>query len=305
MSGFFDLQVNGYAGVDFNSPDLMGEQLLAACSRIREDGVDQFLLTLITDSIPSLQSKIQNILKLRSQDKFLTEVIRGFHIEGPFISPKKGYIGAHPAEHACYADIRQMESILKAGDGLIDLVTLAPEMDPGFHVTRFLADRGIVVAAGHTDANLVQLQGAIDHGMTMFTHLGNGCPHEMNRHDNIISRVLSLSDQIWISIIADGVHVPYFVIKNMLRLTGFSKVVVVSDTMSAAGSPPGLHSIGNRFVLVGADGVPRSEDGTHLIGSGTSLKQMATNLKRELLLSDAEVDLLTKRNPRRVLERTS
>ena len=97
-------------------------------------------------------------------------------------------------------------------------VTLAPERDNGFAVTRMLAGRGIIVSAGHTDATLEELRGAVDAGLSMFTHVGNGCPMHMNRHDNIVQRALSLSDRLWLCFIADGAHVPFVALGNYLRL---------------------------------------------------------------------------------------
>ena len=86
-----------------------------------------------------------------------------------------------------------MKRLLDAAGGLTKVVTLAPERDPGFRVTRMLARKNVIVSAGHSDASVDQLQAAIDAGLAMFTHLGNGCPMQMHRHDNIIQRVLSLS----------------------------------------------------------------------------------------------------------------
>lgn len=301
MSGYIDLQINGYAGVDFNSDTLTLEDLRGACGRLQEDGVESILLTLITDSIPNMRRKIANVVDLIRQDELIRETVAGLHIEGPFLSPKPGFIGAHPAIHAQPTDIGAMSSLLDAGEGHIRLVTLAPEMDPEDQLTRFLSDAGILVSAGHTDASLSELQSAIDNGLSMFTHLGNGCPMEMNRHDNIISRALSLADQLWISFIADGAHIPFFALRSYLKVTGLDRVVIVTDAIGAAGALPGHYTIGGRSVEVGEDGVPRSEDGSHLVGSGCTMKKMVENCREELLLETSEIDQLTKTNPGKLL----
>lgn len=301
MSGYIDLQINGYAGVDFNADNLSGDDLRTACERLQEDGVESILLTLITDSIPSMSRKIANVVDLMRQDELIRETVAGLHIEGPFLSPKPGFIGAHPANHAQPTDLGAMSTLLDAGEGHIRIVTLAPEMDPKDQLTRFLSDAGILVSAGHTDASLSELQSAIDNGLTMFTHLGNGCPMEMNRHDNIISRALSLSDHLWISFIVDGAHIPFFALRNYLKCTGLERVVIVTDAIAAAGALPGLYTIGGRSVEVGVDGVPRSEDGTHLVGSGCTMKKMVENCREELLLNAREIELITKVNSRKLL----
>jgi len=301
MNGYFDVQINGYAGVDFNSATLTLEQLRTACLRLQADNVDGILLTLITDSIPSLQAKIRNIVKLRKQDPVIARMVQGLHIEGPFISPITGYIGAHPAMHAQKTDLKAMDLLLEAGEGEIKLVTLAPEMDPNQQLTRHLTNEGILVAAGHSDASLDDLHAAIDAGLTLYTHLANGCPMMMNRHDNIISRVLSLADQLWISFIADGAHIPFFALKNYLKITGLDRVIIVTDAIAAAGAAPGVYQIGGQEVLVGEDGVPRSEEGTHFVGSGATMLQMDQRLQEELLFSPAQVKLVTSENPRKLL----
>ena len=114
------------------------------------------------------------------------------------------------------------------------LVTLAPERDPGLKVTRWLAGQAILVSAGHCDASTDQLRAAIDAGLSMFTHLGNGCPTTLHRHDNIIQRVLSLRKRLTISFIADGVHVPAAALGNYLRLAGVDRSIVVTDAITAA-----------------------------------------------------------------------
>src|SRR5690606_29138374 len=96
-----------------------------------------------------------------------------------------------------------------------------------FAVTRWLADQGILVAAGHSDASRDQLRGAIDAGLRLYTHLGNGCPGMMHRHDNIIQRVLSLADTLAISFIADGHHVPPMALRNYLAVVPEEQIVIV------------------------------------------------------------------------------
>ena len=191
-AGYVDLQVNGYAGVDFNRDGLTAEDLEAACRRLQRDGVAGILATVITDQIDAMQRRLAAIARIREMSPVVREIVLGIHIEGPFLNAAPGYIGAHPAAAARAADVETMQRLLDAAAGLTRIVTLAPECDASFAVTRFLADQGIRVSAGHCDPSLDQLRAAIDAGLSMFTHLGNGCPLMMHRHDNIIQRALSL-----------------------------------------------------------------------------------------------------------------
>jgi N-acetylglucosamine-6-phosphate deacetylase len=164
-----------------------------------------------------------------------------------------------------------------------------------------LSDRKIVVAAGHCDPSRELLEAAIDAGLSMFTHLGNGCPLTLERHDNIIQRVLSLSDRLWCSFIADGVHVPWWVLKNYLKTVGPARTIIVSDCMAACRAGAGTYRLGRTRIVVGADGVSRSSEGGYLAGSTIDLAESAARLRTFLGWGDQEVALATQINPRKAL----
>src|SRR5688500_8213196 len=95
---FFDLQVNGYAGVDFNQDGLTDAQLVTACERLSADGVVGFLATIITDALDNMLARLRNLAALRERHDVCRRLIRGVHIEGPFLSSANGYRGAHPLD---------------------------------------------------------------------------------------------------------------------------------------------------------------------------------------------------------------
>ncbi len=300
--GYVDLQVNGFAGVDFNEDELSADALHLACQRLREDGAAGFLPTIITAEFEAMTSRLARLAELRQADPLAQEMILGIHIEGPFISEVPGYVGAHPPAAVRPANLDAMQRLLEAADGLTRIVTLAPEHDADLQVTRHLADQGITVSAGHCDPSLEQLQAAIDAGLSMFTHLGNGCPGQINRHDNIIQRVLSLSEKLWISFIADGAHVPFPALGNYLRSASLERCILVSDAISATGLGPGRYPLGDQTVYVGEDRVPRAGDDSHLVGSATSVSQMADNLREHLRFSEAAIEQLTSIGPNAILQ---
>jgi N-acetylglucosamine-6-phosphate deacetylase len=190
-----------------------------------------------------------------------------------------------------------MSRLLDAAAGMTRLVTLAPERDPDLRTTRMLANKGIVVSAGHTDASLDQLNAALDAGLSMFTHLGNGCPMQLHRHDNIIQRALSLSDRLWLTFIADGAHVPWPALRNYLRSATLERCVVVTDAISAAGLGPGRYRLGHWDLLIGEDRVARAPDGSHRVGSAGTMPLSRSTLRQHLSLTDEQIDCLTIRNP--------
>lgn len=300
MSGFIDLQVNGYAGADFNSDAVTLGEIESACQRLQADGNASILATVITDQPDAMMRRLQAVVNARNESAIARDVIAGIHIEGPFLNEAPGYIGAHPVTAARPADTALMQDLLDAAGGLTRIVTLAPERDPEMATTRFLADRGITVAAGHCDASREQLKACIRAGLSMYTHLGNGCPSSMHRHDNIVQRVLSLADQLTISWIADGAHVPLFALKNYLAAATVERSVVVTDAISAAGLGPGVYTLGNQQVEIGEDLVPWSADRTHFVGSATTMPRMETNL-RSIGLSNEEVDWLLRLGPQQII----
>jgi N-acetylglucosamine-6-phosphate deacetylase len=298
---FFDLQVNGYSGVDFNQDGLQAGDLHRACERLDADGVGGFLATIITDDLEAMCRRLSTLAALRERDPLAQRLIAGFHIEGPFLNETDGYRGAHPRDAIRPAALDSMTRLLDAAAGLARVVTLAPERDDGFAVTRMLAARGIVVSAGHTDATLDELRGAIDAGLSMFTHVGNGCPMHMHRHDNIVQRALSLADRLWLCFIADGAHVPFVALGNYLRIAGEDRAVIVTDAIAPAGLGPGRYAFGRWDIVVGDDMVPRAPDRSHFVGSGITMRQSADNLRQALDRPDATVRRLTCDNPRSVI----
>ena len=297
ISGFFDLQVNGYAGVDFNQDDLMADQLHRACEKLRADGSRRILATIVTEDVDRMARRIANVVRLRDSDPLARDLIAGIHIEGPFLNPETGYRGAHPLDAIIPADAAAMDRLIDAGGGLVRLVTLAPEQDPGCVLMRLLSRRGIVVSAGHCNPSVEEIERALDAGLTLFTHLGNGCPMMLPRHDNIIQRALSFRDRLWLCFIADGVHIPFPALGNYLRCASIARAVVVTDAIAPAGLGPGHYTVSRWNLNIGEDLVARAPDGSHLVGSAVTMQRSAKNLREVIGLSEREVEQLTMLNP--------
>jgi N-acetylglucosamine-6-phosphate deacetylase len=174
-------------------------------------------------------------------------------------------------------------------------------MDGGANVTRQLTNHGIRVAAGHSDATLDQLKQSLDAGLSLFTHLGNGCPASLHRHDNIVQRVLSLAERLCISFIADGHHVPFFALKNYLQCVPAENILIVSDCMSAAGLGPGTYPLGDQVVHVDDDRAAWSADRKHFAGSATSIVAMQKLMSENLALSPMQIHQYTHENPSKLL----
>ncbi len=291
-----DLQINGYAGTDFNNPCTIGE-IRNACENLSDDGVGGILATIITGETTFMIERLKTIAQAREECDLVRQMIFGIHIEGPFISSESGFVGAHSRRCVVPADTELMKQLIDASNGLTRLVTLAPEQDQDCQVTRWLADQNIVVSAGHTNASIDQLNAAIDNGLSMFTHLGNGCPMLLHRHDNIIQRALSLSDKLWCCFIADGVHVDFFALKNYVRCAGVERCIMVTDAISAAKLGPGTYRLSDWEIEVGDDLIAMAPGGEHFVGSTMTMPRTIENLAKHGFEPN-EIEKLVSSNPR-------
>jgi N-acetylglucosamine-6-phosphate deacetylase len=297
--GYVDLQINGIGGIDFNESNLPALSWERALEWLAQDGTTEFLPTLITDSVDSLCLKLANLSRLCEacvQKPLGSSKAVGIHLEGPFLSDQVGYIGAHPKQHARPLELDALKRLVDAANGWIRLVTLAPECDPNGRGIEYLAQEDILIAAGHCNPSIDQLRCAIDSGLSLFTHLGNACPASIPRHENIIHRVLALRDSLRVTLIADGFHLPLWLLDSWVDWFGENRVAIVSDAISAAGLAPGIYQLGAQKVVVGADGVPRSADQTHFVGSGATLGRMRNLCESHLSWSSERIEKLFKTN---------
>ena len=270
LPGFFDLQVNGFAGVDFNDPSIEADDVTRAIAAMRATGVTRSLPTLITSSFESFAACARTILGVR--DRATASAIAGLHMEGPYISPVDGFRGAHPREHAREASIDDYERRQDAAEGRIRLVTLAPEVPGTIPLIEHLVARGVVVAIGHTNASSEEILAAVRAGATLSTHLGNGCALTLPRHPNILWDQLA-QDALFASFIVDGHHLPASAVKAMMAAKTPARSVLVTDAMAAAGCPPGLYTIGGLQVELSPAGRVSPPGAGHLAGSALAMDQ--------------------------------
>ena len=250
----------------FQQDNLQIEDLLAATRRLRAHGCATFLLTLITDEWTRLTHRLRHLRTLRSRSSELQSAIAGWHIEGPFLSQEPGFCGAHNPAVMCdptLSHIREMREITESDPVL---VTLAPERRGAIDAIALAVSLGIKISLGHTNASAEILRQAIGAGATGFTHLGNACPRELHRHDNILWRVLDARG-LTISLIADGIHVSPALFRLVHRVLDAATIFYTTDAMAAAGAPPGRYTIGALQLEVGPDQIVRQPGKTNFAGS--------------------------------------
>jgi N-acetylglucosamine-6-phosphate deacetylase len=295
---FFDVQVNGFAGVDFNSPGLSSDAIWHAIRRLREKGVVLFCPTVITHSFEHLAACLGALDRV-CQEPSVGSCIPAIHLEGPWISREDGPRGAHPLEHARDANWEEFLRLQESAGGRIGMVTVAPEVPGVLRVIERLVVAGIVVAIGHTAASPETIRQAIQAGARMCTHLGNGSHLQMPRHHNYVWEQLA-ADDLWASFIVDGHHLPPSVVKCMVRAKGGQRSILTSDAISAAGMPPGRYRLGAVDIVVQPNYRAERADGAGsgiLAGSAIDLLRGVENVIRFAGVSLSEAIAMASANP--------
>jgi N-acetylglucosamine-6-phosphate deacetylase len=277
--GFFDPQVNGFAGVDFNSPGLSHEDLHRAALSLASTGVTRFLPTLITSSHEKMVRQLKIIGDALRKDPLLQEMCVGIHLEGPYISPEEGPRGIHLREFIRLPQWKELERFQEACEGRIKCVTLAPEVKGAIPFIKKAASRGMVIGIGHTDASEEVLEEAVQAGARLSCHLGNATPKPSSRHQDPIQKQLGM-DQLMASIITDGIHLPPDVVNDYVRAKGVDRIVLTTDSMAGAGAPPGRYTLGDLEVEVGADQAARLAGTSRLAGSTLTMDRAINNVIR-------------------------
>jgi len=299
---FIDIQVNGYAGIDFLGELLTTEQIQLVAAKLRAGGVRAILLTTTTDDLDKMVARAANFRKLIDADWELRKLMPAFHFEGPCLSPEDGYKGAHRADCMKPASREVIEPLIEAAGGFerVAMVTLAPEVDKGMKTTRWLVENGVIVSMGHTNASLEQLRDAEAAGASLFTHFGNGCHHLVDRHDNVLNRAMTL-ERIKYSLIADGHHLPWFLLKNWVKFLGVDRCIFTTDCVSPADAPPGRYRIMHWDVEVGPEKRVQPAGKPHLAGSALTMREAYANAIEKLGLTVAQARALCIDNPGKLI----
>ncbi len=285
IPGFVDLQVNGYKGVDFSSSDLTKERFVFACKELIRQGTVVFLPTIISSSDHIYERNLKLIAGAMSQEN-LEGHVAGIHLEGPFISPEDGARGAHNARWVRKPDVEFLEKLYQWSGEKIKLITIAAEGEGAEVLCEHALKLGITVSLGHQMASEDEIRRLGNSGAQSLTHLGNGVPGFLPRHDNPIWSGLA-NDDLAAMVITDGHHLPPAVLKTVIRTKEPSRVIVVSDASPIAGLPPGRYTaLGNDVVLEASGRLHNPETGYLVGSSSTMIECMNYLLSLELLEPD-------------------
>ena len=287
VPGFVDLQVNGFQGVDFLNAG--ADDIASAGTHLARAGVVAYQPTLITGPQATTLQAAGEIA--RAGDTTGARII-GMHLEGPFLSPQRA--GTHPTNYLLEPDWHFLEPIMAAGP--VTMVTLAPELPGATALITRLAAAGVVVSLGHSNATAAEAASGFDAGGRAVTHLFNAMRPFTHRDPGIVGTALSRSE-VYLGVIADGVHLAPEALLTVWRAGG-ARTYVVTDAIAAAGMGPGRWSLGEVEVDV-EGGTARRRDGT-LAGS---VGKMDESFRHLVALGVPLVDIvaMTSLNARRLM----
>jgi N-acetylglucosamine-6-phosphate deacetylase len=275
--GFFDPQVNGFAGVDFNSSFLTHEGFYQAALSLAATGVTRFLLTLITSSRERMVRRLSIIGEALRNEPLLKKMCLGIHLEGPYISAEDGPRGIHPLEFVRPPRWEEIEEFQEACGHQIRCITLAPEVKGAIPFIQKAVDDEMVIGIAHTNASQEAIERAVGAGARLSCHLGNAAPTPLTRRQNSIKKQLAM-DQLMASIITDGVHLSRDTVKHYIEAKGADRILLTTDSMAGAGASSGTYTLGDLEVEVSTDGIARLVDNPRLAGSTLTMDRAITNV---------------------------
>ncbi len=291
--GFMDLQVNGYQGVNFSDPGLTVDQVLRVAVALAARGTIAFCPAVITSSLETYR-KVLPVLT-EAAGELEGRGILGLHLEGPFINPGEGAVGAHDAGFVRAPDLTLFDELWQLSGKRVSLMTLAPEVTGAPGLIRHARERGVAVAIGHTLCGPEDVKEAVACGATLSTHLGNGCPNLLDRHHNPIWA--QLDSPLDAMLITDGHHLPPALIRTFMRVKGVGHVIVTSDSASVAGLAPGEYTCAGRPVRITASGRVENLLAPTLFGSSATMLDCVNHLAGLGFADEALLTRLSIDNP--------
>jgi N-acetylglucosamine-6-phosphate deacetylase len=265
IPGFIDIHCHGGGGHYFSavSPDAIA----VAIDAHKKTGTTSLVASLVTENIADLKAQIQRLVPFYTRGEIV-----GIHLEGPFLSHAR--CGAHEPSLLIDPTVPLLQELIEVGQGSIKMVTIAPELQGAQEAIKYLASVGVFAAIGHTEGTFQDASLATNNGASIITHFLNA----MNKEDtegSIANFVLS-DPRLGVELIVDGHHLAFSKVEEIFASIG-SRVLLVSDAMSAAGNGDGEYTIGALPVEV-SNGVARLASNQKLAGSTLTISQAFVNL---------------------------
>jgi N-acetylglucosamine-6-phosphate deacetylase len=290
--GFIDMHIHGCAGFDVTEGKC---GFLEEMSKfLVKHGVTSFLPAVVSTTKERIIRAIENVTE--AQKKKETNAL-GLYLEGPYLNIEKA--GAQNPLYIKDPDLTEIKEILDTAEKTVKVVALAPETANAIKVIKELKRRGIVASAAHTNATYDEMLAAVETGLSHVTHVFNAMSEITGQEIGVVGAALVL-EELTTELIADGVHVHPSAMKMLVKMKGYDKIVLISDSISAAGLPDGKHELGGLDIFV-KGGISTLRSGV-LAGSTLTLDGAVKNMVALADVPVASALRMATLNPARVLQ---
>lgn len=274
VPGFIDVHCHGAYGFDTNYADPEG--LKKWTKNIVHEGVTGFLATTITEHKDVLLKAVKNVADVVNEGTYEGARILGIHFEGPYLDMK--YKGAQPPEAIVAPSVEEFKEYQDAADGLIKIITMAPEHDEGFALTKYAASNGVVVSMGHSNATFNQAVMAIANGAKSITHTYNAMSPFSHRENGLVGTALRLHD-VYSEVICDCNHSTPEALNVFFHSKESTKAIMISDGLMCKGFPTGTKFMfGGHEIEIYPDGSAHLVKEKNLAGSTLKINEGLKNL---------------------------
>ncbi|HAS6237981.1 TPA: N-acetylglucosamine-6-phosphate deacetylase [Vibrio vulnificus] len=292
MPGLIDSHVHGSQGCDVM--DATHASLNTMSRYFASLGVTAFVATTVTAPVAKIRAALAQVAKSKQQGVEGAEIL-GAYLEGPYFTEKNK--GAHPTQWFRELAVEELDNWISYSDNQLLKVALAPEKEGALAAIRYLANQGISVMLGHTDASYQQVKLALDAGAKGIVHCYNGMRGLHHRDPGVVGAGL-LHPECYVEMIADGHHVHPAAIEVAHRCCG-SRMTLITDAMCATGMPDGQYTLGEYQVEMKQGVVTTPEGG--LAGSTLTLIEGVKNIQRWLNLPFEQAWLMASHTPAKSL----
>lgn len=279
VPGFIDVHTHGAYGFDTN--DAEAEGLRHWMAHIPEEGVTAILPTTVTQMPDVLEKAVANVAAVVEEGYEGAEIL-GIHFEGPYLDMQ--YKGAQPPEAIAAPTVEQFKRYQEAAKGLIRYITMAPEHDPDFALTRYCKETGVVVSMGHSSAGYEDAMMGIANGATSMTHVYNGMTPYHHRNVGLVGIAFRVRD-IYGEIIADGCHSHVAALNNFFSIKGRDFGIMISDSLRAKHCPPGGdYELGGHPIEIRENGLAYLKGTDTIAGSTLNMNRGLQIMVEEALI---------------------
>jgi N-acetylglucosamine-6-phosphate deacetylase len=285
LPGFIDTHTHGIQGLDFTS-NRDPYSILEMARHYARHGVTGFVATTVTAPLEVLEEACKAVGEAMEMWRGGGSRILGMHLEGPYINPSAA--GAQNKIYIRTPNVDEFKRLAESCRGVVKQVTLAPELPGAATIIAYARSAGITVSAGHTNASYDDGLRAVELGVTKASHLFNGMTRFHHREPGI-ALALMQSQNVYLEIIADFVHLHPAVVKMVIDYASPRRVVLITDSIAATDMPDGVYELGGLKIVV-EKGVCRLADSSGLAGSTLTMDRAVKNvLKLGYSLIDAVV----------------